>query len=370
MTDIASAELNQEPSPRFAKRRKVYRQRPTEEDHDDLLTASERPSDTSQSAPNGVPQDLTEEDNASIADIIRSRKQARGRRQGIQFTDSAANQTRNGSGTPQVGELIVRDDTVEEPPTVVNRFAPQTGQVADVNKHMMAFIDAELAKRLDVPSGQPSNPEDPSSRSSGGGLRARTLVEANLSRQPAALGKLHEIDLGPDATLRNIALTEAAQRRLRGEDGGSESETPPPVRLGRDGKPLRERRGRKRRTSDDIRRDKLVEEVLRESKLDVYDPHHPLQNAYSPHHPSNHPDDEGEDDDGTTADDRIAEQFRREFLDAVSSRQRRKPGPPPSSGGSGPGAKKGEEKPKGPKLGGSRSARAAMREILEKGGKK
>jgi hypothetical protein len=60
------------------------------------------------------------------------------------------------------------------------------------------------------------------------------------------------------------------------------------------------------------------------------------------------------------ADDQIAEAFRREFMDAVSQRQRKKavPGPPAR----GPGGKKEEEVMKGPKLGGSRSARAAMRE--------
>lgn len=67
------------------------------------------------------------------------------------------------------------------------------------------------------------------------------------------------------------------------------------------------------------------------------------------------------------ADDRIAEQFRQEFMDAVSARQRKKPAaaPPARSGG-----KKEEEVPRGPKLGGSRMARAAMREIQLKALKK
>jgi hypothetical protein len=60
------------------------------------------------------------------------------------------------------------------------------------------------------------------------------------------------------------------------------------------------------------------------------------------------------------ADDRIAEAFRREFMDAVSARQRKKPVPLPPTRGAG--GKKEEEVMKGPKLGGSRSARAAMRE--------
>ena len=70
----------------------------------------------------------------------------------------------------------------------------------------------------------------------------------------------------------------------------------------------------------------------------------------------------GEEDDAA-ADDRIAEEFRREFLDAMAERQRRKkPVGPPSK----PGAKKDEEVLKGPKLGGSRNTRAAMRDLLLK----
>ena len=165
------------------------------------------------------------------------------------------------------------------------------------------------------------------------------LVDAGLQRQPAALGKLHEIDLGPDATLRNIARTEAAQRRLGGGEPDIDISTGK-VRLRRDGKPYG---WRKRRNSDDVKRDKLVEEVMRESRLEIYD----------------EPDEEGPNDD-QAADDRIAEQFRREFIDAQSSRkqkaiQEKKPvrGQPV------------DDKPKGPKLGGSRSARAAMREKEE-----
>lgn len=61
------------------------------------------------------------------------------------------------------------------------------------------------------------------------------------------------------------------------------------------------------------------------------------------------------------ADERIAEEFRREFMDAMQQRRnqrRRLPAPPPK-----PGAKQ-EEILRGPKLGGSRNARAAMRDIL------
>ena len=95
-------------------------------------------------------------------------------------------------------------------------------------------------------------------------LRNGTLIDAGLNRQPASLGRLHEIDLGPDSKLRNIARTEAAQKRL--ENGEAEvEEGAGKVRLGRDGKP---RRGKRRRNSEDIKRDKLVEEVMRESRCE------------------------------------------------------------------------------------------------------
>jgi hypothetical protein len=73
--------------------------------------------------------------------------------------------------------------------------------------------------------------------------------------------------------------------------------------------------------------------------------------------------------DDQAADDRIAEAFRKEFMDAVSARQRKKavPAQPPSRA---IGGKKEEEVMKGPKLGGSRSARAAMRETMLKSAKK
>jgi hypothetical protein len=73
--------------------------------------------------------------------------------------------------------------------------------------------------------------------------------------------------------------------------------------------------------------------------------------------------------DDQAADDRIAEAFRKEFMDAVSARQRKKTAPAPPPGRTA-GGKKEEEALKGPKLGGSRSARAAMRETMLKSAKK
>lgn len=68
------------------------------------------------------------------------------------------------------------------------------------------------------------------------------------------------------------------------------------------------------------------------------------------------------------ADDRIAEAFQQEFIDAVAQR-RQKTGPPTAVARTAAG-KREEEALKGPKLGGSRNARQAMRDMMLKSAKK
>lgn len=86
-------------------------------------------------------------------------------------------------------------------------------------------------------------------------------------RLPAALGQIHEIDLGPDAVLRNVARTEAAAKRMQNGESAADEQPAERVRLGRDGKP---RRRRNRRGSDDIKRDQIVEAVLKESRCNKH----------------------------------------------------------------------------------------------------
>ena len=356
---------------RSAKRRKFYRKR-NDTDDDDLPKARAESSTPppepltvdeliSQEGDTPTPQEQPEEDRSlSVAEILRQRKAAQRRRGGIEFT----NLTTSNSTTPQPSDTLVakEDELPADIRSVIERFAPQTGQISEAtDKHMyvlplpalnhpsdattnvvrMAYIDSELAKRQRqnqsttttlTPHGQELSPNG-------------ALIDTGLQRAPAALGKLHEIDLGPDATLRNIARTEAAQRKLEGAEPELDEKTGK-VRLRKDGKPYG---WRKRRNSEDIKRDKLVEEVMKESRLEIYD---------------ELDDDEAVDGD-QAADDRIAEQFRREFLDAISSRkQKAVQEKKPVKG------KVVDDRPKGPKLGGSRSARAAMREKEEAAAKK
>lgn len=169
-------------------------------------------------------------------------------------------------------------------------------------------------------------------------------------------------------------MTERARRRLQGQIDEEEQDEskgrPRKVRLGRDGKPMRQRN---RRGSDAIKRDQLVEEFLSENRRKwLFSPHIPpflleiCANASAvdvydlQSEQAVNPADFGEED--GAADDRIADEFRRDFMEAMAQRNRRRR---PAQNAK-PGAKNTEEILKGPKLGGSRNARAAMRDLLLK----
>jgi hypothetical protein len=76
----------------------------------------------------------------------------------------------------------------------------------------------------------------------------------------AGQGKIEEVDIVPTAQRRDEKW-----RRL--ENGEFEQLATGKVRLGRDGKP---RRPPKRRNSEDIRRDQMVEAVLSEAKCKTH----------------------------------------------------------------------------------------------------
>lgn len=227
----------------------------------------------------------------------------------------------------------------------------------------MEYIESELAKR--------QNRDHENDQTSAAAHRADRPPDAQHSsshaisrREPATLGKLHEIDLGQEATLQNIARTAAATRRMAGEPSSEQSQ------MGTNESGWRNRT----RKYEDMERDRLVDEVLRESKcewselcqvdvprlisffllVDVYD--EPEQDISM---------------DDQAADDRIADQFRRDFMEAIHSRRRTARARAATSAKNTTSSSKTAkpEAPRGPKLGGSRSARAAMREMQEKGKK-
>lgn len=137
-TDIAD-------TARPAKRRKFYRRRFEDDKPEDGATAA---SETPPSIPltldelviaRGILPDreLQEHNSASsIADIIRQRKAAQRKRAGIECTNITAGSKSSPATTSLSQALIGKDEIAADLEVVVNRFAPQTGQVADVDKHM------------------------------------------------------------------------------------------------------------------------------------------------------------------------------------------------------------------------------------------
>ncbi|KAL2866366.1 telomere length and silencing 1 family protein [Aspergillus lucknowensis] len=303
---------------RPVKRRKFQRRRPDDTDSQQETQASNDASET-QGLQGGT-------HSLQTADALRIRRLHRSRKGGIEFSTTSRPTTEQ-RDRASLSTETAEDIEDERLRAMCDRFTAHTGQTVDVDKHM---YESELAKRYrhGMP-GDASGPDIAGPRKVDNTPSTTELPE----REPASLGKLHEIDLGRETKLQNIARTEEATRKLKGEDGEISTERASNV-------PSRYWK----RTSEDIERDRLVEEVLRESKMDVYD----------------EPEEEEAAVDDQAADDRVAEQFRREFLDAIQSRRRvartktatKQPGK--------------AEAPKGPKLGGSRSARAAMREMQEK----
>ena len=142
---------------RPAKRRKFYRKRndledeevPKAESHSSIALPEPMTVDelVAWDGFNTLQENAEGESDLSIADILRQRKAAARRKGGIEFTkNDLSNCT-----TPQPrGALAVKDD--ETPAlikSVVERFAPQTGQVTDTtDKHMYAFPTISPSNRL------------------------------------------------------------------------------------------------------------------------------------------------------------------------------------------------------------------------------
>jgi hypothetical protein len=177
----------------------------------------------------------------------------------------------------------------------------------------MAYVDSKLARltpSLEA-STQTSTPAEPNPTSS-------TAAHQNEAQFSASHGHLQQVDV----TNPTSSTTTTTRRH----------------------KPPRKPHWRNRRNSADLARDAMVDQILRESQLNIYEP----SASTSAAKPAS--------DDNQDADERMAEEFKRNFYAAAEDRaiRRTAPPPPPTFG-----ANK-LESIKGPKLGGSRSQRAAM----------
>ncbi|KAH7269881.1 uncharacterized protein BKA55DRAFT_532507 [Fusarium redolens] len=331
---------------RAGKKRKAYRQRVQE----DIAVAetiqsppTESASEPSDKATRKNSPDRAQDEEGSVAAALKLRNARRARLGGVAFR----NTNRPDDDTNNERALVPHDadDTSNNEPItkgVADRFTHQTGRLTDLNdKHMMDYIESRLYNRAGGNSSQ-----NTSSASTSDPARQPSATMTNHESGRAVMqGQLMEINLD-DHSVRN----ESAVKADSATDGGPRAKKP---RLRRDGKPWR---SRNRRDSDSLKRDQIVDQILHEARLDLYEPA-PEQNSSTV----------GADQDGA-ADARLAEEFRQQFLEDVAERQLRKKKATNQTTRAGT-----EEVLKGPKLGGSRNARAQMRDLLlkkEKEGKK
>ena len=215
------------------------------------------------------------------------------------------------------------------------------------NQARMAYIDSKLAERSNPTATNTSTPifDRPRSDDSKNQYETGPPKTTAPQRETLSQRKIQEIELTEDPT-------EAARNRVINKTPINAVQQPKP-RIGRNGKPYIPR-NRNRRTSEELRRDALVDAVLTENTLEYY-------GQPKPSSPGGGNAEAGNDED---ADEEMAERFRREFEEASSERKRTRPvAPPVQKSGYG---QKDEEVLKGPKLGGSRMQRQAMRETLLK----
>ncbi|KAL7950594.1 hypothetical protein V8C42DRAFT_124981 [Trichoderma barbatum] len=358
---------------RAGKKRKAYRQRATEQESHDIATIpatsispgasklgdSEAGRDTDDADTQAQAVDVEREDGdvnsddgddqeageSAVAAALRLRNARRaGRRGGVGFSSEGRNQDDDDADAEHA--LVLRDadrDTAAAHDRIVggitNRFMHQTGLLTILDdKHMNAYIESRLASRPANPNGTSSSQPSPQSANPGFAHDDNANPQDKWRDQPTRHGKLVEVDManldsGPGANT-SVTNGRVANKRRRVEQ---DTAKPPP------------RRGRNRRNSQDIARDALVEQFLHENRLDVYSvPSSSAQAASSA--PGADP----------SADDRLAEQFRQQYYDEQAMRRKKKR---PVQQQQQKQQQSGDVL-KGPKLGGSRNMRAAVRDIL------
>ncbi|KAL8672417.1 MAG: hypothetical protein Q9168_003124 [Polycauliona sp. 1 TL-2023] len=85
-------------------------------------------------------EDFDDDDQSSLSvvDILRRRRIAQRKRAGIGFTNATVFPRDSAAEAIAEDAILDKDASLDKILTVVDRFAPQTGQVADVDKHMYA----------------------------------------------------------------------------------------------------------------------------------------------------------------------------------------------------------------------------------------
>ncbi|KAM0512634.1 hypothetical protein ACHAPE_008659 [Trichoderma viride] len=358
---------------RAGKKRKAYRQKApaaeeTEDANDGLVTAiSPAPvpssntkdvdagrdaDDTGAEAQNPAERDsegeeddddnhTTEESAVAAALRLRNARRAASRRGGVGFRSEGRSAPGEEDGSEHA--LVLRDQDREAAAAhdrvvggITNRFMHQTGLLTILDdSHIRNARNAANAPQGGASS---SSQLPPHSSEDDNGKFASNPAD-KYRDQPTRHGKLVEVDT---TNLGNHQMNNDNKRRRVDTDTA---------------KPAPHRRGRNRRNSEDIARDAMVEQFLSENRLDVYEvpKTFPTSTAAAASSSSFVP---GAD---PSADDRLAEQFRQQYYDDMALRRKRKRPAPTQQQKQ---QQQSADVLKGPKLGGSRNQRAAVRNIL------
>ncbi|KAH8128569.1 hypothetical protein FP744_10008548 [Trichoderma asperellum] len=315
-------------------------------DADDTAAEAQNPTegDSDMEVNNDNGDDQTAEESAVAAALrLRNARRAASRRGGVGFR-SEGRSAHDEEDSEHA--LVLRDQGKEVAAAaqdrivggITNRFMHQTGLLTILD-------DSHIRNAPNTPQGaSSSSPSSSSQQQQLPPLSSTDLQNDNAKSssnpadkwrdQPTRHGKLVEVDM---ANLRDHQVNNDKRRRVDTDTA----------------KPAPHRRGRNRRNSEDIARDAMVEQFLHENRLDVYEV--PTASSMSVAASSSAP---GAD---PSADDRLAEQFRQQYYDEMALRRKRKR---PAATQQQKQQQQSADVLKGPKLGGSRNQRAAVRNIL------
>ena len=113
---------------------------------DDLIANNGRTADSEE----GVQGEDTQGTHFSVRDILRQRKASQRRRGGIEFSNHQISNSQSQSVSSEPPIKGDQDEPSNDIKTVVDRFAPQTGQVADVDKHMFVLTQPLIPDPISV----------------------------------------------------------------------------------------------------------------------------------------------------------------------------------------------------------------------------
>ncbi|KAK1240749.1 hypothetical protein MKX07_006182 [Trichoderma sp. CBMAI-0711] len=287
---------------------------------------------------NGDDRDNQSESESAVLAALRLRNARRAaRRGGVGFRAEGRPGLGGNDGEDGDGEhaMVLREQDKEHERIVggiTNRFMHQTGLLTILDdKHIRNATDPSDASSSSRPASQAAD-----ARASGDPTQ-----QLQWRDQPTRHGKLVEVDMSALDGGSGSGGNDYNNKRRRVDKDTTTAKAP--------------RRGRNRRNSDDIARDALVEQFLHENRLDVYDV--PSSSPFAQPAASSAP---GAD---PSADDRLAEQFRQQYYTEQALRRKKKR-PVTQQQQLKQQKQQSGEILKGPKLGGSRNLRAAVRDKL------